>query len=958
MRSLDETIPEACRRIYALAERDPHRALGLARSALEHMPDANQIGRAWAQYTLGWSLLCWERYDAARIDFADAQATIAALGIDIGALRCRFALAIAGVLQFGQDDPAQELDVLANRFEVVGMSLEAQRCQLYQAILFNILGRPEDAERALARIEHASRQAGPLDHARWLRVAAVAAIARRNFSQAIGQLQQAEQIFAAAHQPLELAKTWFQHAWALLSQEQLDDALAYYTRAEQTFVRLDLPQRRAWCAKNIGLLLTRRGHYDQALHALLRASAIFETLGSPADVAGCQLNLGNIYFYAGLWEPALAWYARAEAGFAGAGMRGDRLIARRNAAMASNAQGRSDVAAALLADLEAEALADNNRAELAAIWYEQALILALQDRRAEADTRFWRARELNLAIEHWLGAADCAIEQGLLALDATDHVAAQSHFTFVAPLVTLHPYNRWRNEHGLARCAAARGDLPAAFAHYRVALDIVADLRQRLASEETSSRIYAQAALLHADALRLAAEHGTPDLVLAIGERQRTLAFKRMLATGAELPAAYRAEHNRLRVTINILLSSDATEAEAHASALDAALAAYGELLLHARHSAGVASADLEHTPFDRDEVRKMLTETHASEWTALVYMLCEPDLLIGIVTDEAFTIARVPYDGEFEDLIAKAVQPAYRRFVYRDLPYHQGVAARRWQILRDLGDRLLPPAVRARLNPQHRLLIIPAGPLHGLPWAALRLDEQWLAARAIVQIVPSLLTWPVLAERRAPETALLIGCSEFGARAPALPAVQAELAAIAPQWPGPVEQLSEQQASRVALLERSASGELAHYGLLHLATHARMLPQRGLAAHVKLWDDDLLLPEIAELHLAGCLVVLSACAGAAADQLPGEEMLSLSWAFLIAGARGVLASLWRVDDRSVAHFMAVFYAELRVCRDSALALAYAQRSFMSLEQADSSADLGPQCWASFVLTGSASMFA
>jgi CHAT domain-containing protein len=340
------------------------------------------------------------------------------------------------------------------------------------------------------------------------------------------------------------------------------------------------------------------------------------------------------------------------------------------------------------------------------------------------------------------------------------------------------------------------------------------------------------------------------------------------------------------------------------------------------------------------------------------VYILCEADLIIGVVTDDAITITRAPYDAELEALIGRAVQPAYRRFVYRDLAYHQGLAATRWQILRDLGARLLPPQVRARLNPEHRLLILPSGPLHGLPWAALRLDDQWLAARAIVQITPSLMTLPVLAERRAPEAALLVGCGEFGMRAPALPAVHAELAAIIGQWPVRVDLLVEQQATRAALLERSASGELARYGLLHLATHARMLPQRGLAAHVKLWDEELLLPEIANLRLAGCLVVLSACDGAAADRLPGEELLSLGWTFLIAGASGVLASLWRVDDRSVARFMTVFYAELRGCHDPALALAYAQRSRISMDAADGSADMDPECWASFVLTGSAGMFA
>ena len=130
------------------------------------------------------------------------------------------------------------------------------------------------------------------------------------------------------------------------------------------------------------------------------------------------------------------------------------------------------------------------------------------------------------------------------------------------------------------------------------------------------------------------------------------------------------------------------------------------------------------------------------------------------------------------------------------------------------------------------------------------------------------------------------------------------------------------------------------------------MAPQRGLAAHVKLWDDDLLLSEIAGLRLAGGLTVLSACDGAAADILPGEELMSLSWAFLVAGASGVLASLWRVDDQSASRFMAAFYAELRENRDPAIALARAQRSLIGSAEAGGAAGAGPEYWASFVLTG------
>src|SRR5436189_61298 len=145
MRSLDETMPLACRRIHMLAERDPRRAVLLARRAVARVPEADLVDHAWGRYVLGWSLLCWERFDAA------------------------------------------------------GVPREALRCRLYRAVLFNILGRTHDAEIVLAAIDQSSVAAGPLDRARWLRVASVAAIVRGDSAQAVDRLQQAEAIFATAH---------------------------------------------------------------------------------------------------------------------------------------------------------------------------------------------------------------------------------------------------------------------------------------------------------------------------------------------------------------------------------------------------------------------------------------------------------------------------------------------------------------------------------------------------------------------------------------------------------------------------------------------------------------------------------------------------------------------------------------------------------------------------------------
>lgn len=938
--------PTACRRIWSLAERDPRRAVPLARRALDRSRAGDPV--AWARYTLGYALLCWERFDDARPHLLAAQAAFEAAGQALPALRCRYALALADLAQLGRPDLERELPALAEQLDRAGAPDLATRARLYQAVLFNVQGRSAEAEALLDRV--APSIAEPADRARWLLVRGVAALARGAPVLSADLLEQAGRLFADLHNPLETAKCRFQLGSALLRQEKLDLALAQYRRAERTFRQIDLPLRLAWCAKSSGLLLARLGRYDEALRAILTALQQFTRLDRIADIGGCQLNFGVIYFYAGRWEAALACYERAEALYDAAGVLAERLVARRNRAIVYRAQGRYAEAQALLAELEDRARAGDDQAELAEIVMEQAGVLAATGQIDNSAARYQQARDLFSRLGNLLGAADCALDQGWLAIERGAAGEALDHFRFVEPIVARHPYHRWRTDYGLARCAEAGGDAAAALARYQAALATVADLRQRLVSEDLSSGLYAQAARLHVDALRLASARGDAALAIEIGESQRALVLRRLLAARlADLPGEYAAEHERLRAQIGALLGRPPDERGADDADLDRALAEYGDLLLHARHAGPTAAAPLD-PPLDLAGTRAALTAAYGADWTALLYIVSGDTLLIGTITPERLLLVQTPYDAQLRRLIAQASRPEHRRFTYRDMPYRLGRAARPWAGLCELAERLLPGQARERLHPGHRLLIVPGGELHALPWAALRLGDAWLVERAVVQLAPSLATWQSLAGRGyAPSgDALLVGCSAFGERAAALPAVAGELLAVARRWPGDCAQLLDDRATRAALLDRSSSGELERYGLLHFATHAQLLPARGLAAHLKLSDGDMLLPEVAGLRLGGGLVALSACDGAAADALPGEELLSLSWAFLAAGARGVLASLWPADDEAARGLMAAFYGELDQLHDAPAALAQTQRTLL----ANGGPAADPASWASFVFTG------
>ncbi|NTV62536.1 MAG: CHAT domain-containing protein, partial [Oscillochloris sp.] len=347
----------------------------------------------------------------------------------------------------------------------------------------------------------------------------------------------------------------------------------------------------------------------------------------------------------------------------------------------------------------------------------------------------------------------------------------------------------------------------------------------------------------------------------------------------------------------------------------------------------------------DLTATRRTLGAVLGPGWTTLLYSFSDDSLQIIWLSDEACEAQVVPNDLRLQQLIRQASMASYRYYTYNDVPFVQSRTSRPWDGLRRLSENLIPPKVRARLDPQRRLLIVPAGMLHGLPWAALRIDDTWLAERAIIQVVPALSLAPQLATCHPQGRAgIFLGCSSFHGRAKPLPMVTSEIEQLATAWPGPQRRLRDADATRNGL--RAALAELGpELAALHVASHAQLLPGQGRAAHLKLSDGDLGLNEIAALRLGGATIVLSACDGAAADVLVGEEVFSLSWAFLAAGAAGVIASLWPLADSASQPLIAAFYAALRRGDDPALALALAQRSLLATNS-------GPQIWAGLLATG------
>ena len=107
-------------------------------------------------------------------------------------------------------------------------------------------------------------------------------------------------------------------------------------------------------------------------------------------------------------------------------------------------------------------------------------------------------------------------------------------------------------------------------------------------------------------------------------------------------------------------------------------------------------------------------------------------------------------------------------------------------------------------------------------------------------------------------------------------------------------------------------------------------------------------LQDIYGLRTPVNLVVLSACRTGLGKDVRGEGLLGLTRGFMYAGASGVVASLWKVDDEATAELMRQFYANMvRAGMTPAAALREAQNSIRRRPEWRA-----PYYWAAFTLQG------
>jgi CHAT domain-containing protein len=238
------------------------------------------------------------------------------------------------------------------------------------------------------------------------------------------------------------------------------------------------------------------------------------------------------------------------------------------------------------------------------------------------------------------------------------------------------------------------------------------------------------------------------------------------------------------------------------------------------------------------------------------------------------------------------------------------------------------------------RIVIVPHGLLHQLPFHALYDGAQYLLERFVISYAPSATVFQLCRHRQPRRSGPVLAVSVADAQIPAaVEEVCGVAARLSSQFPR-VQVLMDQEAT----LENIAA-QAVNCSILHLACHGLFRRDNPMFSALRLYDGWLTAANVAQLQLSGALVTLSTCESGRSQVMGGDEIIGLTYAFLSAGAATLLVSQWLVQDSATAMLMDVWYRHFSACDDMAAALRVAQLEVMAIHP-------HPYYWAPFTLVG------
>lgn len=752
--------------------------------------------------------------------------------------------------------------------------------------------------------------------------------------------------------------------------DQPDRALALLSSAARAFDRGRQHLLAAQARYHIAYLEFLRGHYNAGLKGYYQTRDRLTGLGSEHLVAWCDLEIAEILHSLNAFDEALQHATKAHDRFTELIMPYEAAKSQMISALAAMGLGQFDVAQSRLVEARGVFVANKNTTFASTADSYLAELALHRGDTAEATSHAGRAlrtfvaqRLISKAAYARLLTARAAYMDGDAArakrLATTTLRSIEDRF---APTVEHMCY------HLLGQIERDRGNRHDALDCFRRSVDIVEEMRGRIAADEFKASFFGDKMEVYEDAIRACLDESTDR---SLGEAFRLVESAKSRGL-ADLLASYLREtpvprskktttatRTRERL-LKLIEELNWHSAQAHIEdekgeqRRAAASDRYGREVTRCERQISQLFRRLEAEGAGETLMRmraihpEELQQSLEHDETAIEYFTTGDEISAFVVTGSRIDVVR-GFASKRE--VERALVPL--RFQIEKFNYGTVYADHYFEQLNRSANQHLGLLCRTLFLPLeqyvrgHRLILIPHSALHYVPFHALLNRKGYLVDQFEISYSPSATVLNLcrnLEKRKSrSHSAKSDGAMDLvalGVTADDTPEVASEIDALAAMFPNTVK-LTGDRATRDNLLKAAPKA-----GYLHLASHGYFRRDNPMFSFLKLADSNLNFYSLLDLKLNARMVTLSACHTGVNKVFPGDELHGLMRGFLHAGAPSLVASLWATSDRSTAVLMKQMYSELRSGSSKRAALRSAQLAVKE--------EYGhPYYWAPFILMGS-----
>jgi CHAT domain-containing protein len=836
-------------------------------------------------------------------------------------------------------------------FQNLGQEVEASRTLSASIQPLIYLGEYQEAHSRAAKAREVFKRNGDLLRLARLDNNLANALHRQDrFEEAIVLYRRALQALEGLGESSDLAITLNNIAACSISLLDFKSALEAYQRARSYSVEQHMPQLTTQVDYNIAYLHYLRGDYSQAINLYQSTRAICNEVGDAYHSSLCDLDQAEIYLDLKLLEEAVQAAEKARAGFEALGMNYEAAKAITLLAIAIHQQRQSAKALELFAAAKQLFVGEKNSPWPAMLDLYRALVL-FQCGQAKDALGF--AESAKSVLFH-LGMANKSALADLLralALVQLGEITTAEYWSNAALERIEHSKImrlRYMAHFVRGQVCEARNDMVLTHQYYREALSEFENLPELRHAEEIRIPLLKSKLIIY-ESLIASMLHQPKELIRSTATFEIVEKAKNQLladliplttyriAGSAGRPseqlqqiADLRQEVDRRYLQMGLAELSKEESSPERLGRLRQGIQENESRLLRALDELPLTARGFSPSPTAAVIPVENIIRTLPADAALLSYFELSGNLCAWVLNSRDVKMVRLSPTVEVRSLLYELREDFAAA---RKTPGHRSRKSE--ALLKGLYSALVEP-LREHF-PGRRLIIVPHGLLHYIPFHALFDGSRYLVDQFTISYSVSASVYFQCSTkklRRLEERSVVVGVSS-----PEGPCVDEEVRKIASTLPKP----------RLLLGSEATLAWLREYGprcrCVHFETQAAYRYDNPLFSTLALHGSSLSIFDLYHMDMPCPLVSLKGCGPALDEVHDGQEQACLVRGFHTAGAQAVLSNLWDAPGPSNSSLFIDFYRQLSGNSDTPEALRVA---ILQLRKTHDH----PYHWAPFALWG------